>query len=80
MAYYLEQIKTQPDGKATATVESYPDDLTAEVFYHSALNTNLRLVQSESLKAYYANVHTESGVKLMERRREAVEPEPPVTE
>lgn len=76
MAMYLETIKTQKDGKSTAEVASYPDSMTAAIFFHRALDTNIRLVQSEDLKAFYANIHNESGVKLKEERWAVPEPEP----
>lgn len=76
MAFYLETIKTQTNGTSTAEIKSYPDEMTAAIFFHSELNTTIRAVQSGSLKAVYANIHTESGVKLKEERWAAVEPEP----
>lgn len=68
MGFWLEQIKTMADGTTTAEIAKYPDDMTAAIFFHSALNTNIRLVQDGTLKAYYANVHNESGVIIKQER------------
>ena len=76
MAVYLETIKTAKDGTSTGELAKYPDEITAVIFYHYALNTNIRLVQSEELKAYYANIHNESGVVLKQERWAIEEPEP----
>ena len=76
MAIYLETIKTAADGTSTGELAKYPDEMTAAIFYHSALNTNIRLVQDGTLKSYYANIHNESGVKLKEERWAIEEPEP----
>ena len=76
MSIYLETIKTKPDGKSTAEVASYPDEMTAAIYFHYALNINLREVQNGNLKAYYANTHTDSGVILQQERWAAPEPAP----
>lgn len=76
MAIWLETIKTTTEGNSTADVAKYADEMTATIFYHSSLNTNLRCVQSGELKAFYANIHNESGVKLREERWSIEEPEP----
>ena len=65
---WLEQIKTQANGTATAEIAKYPDEMTATIFFHAALNTNIRLVQDGTLKAYYANIHNESGVIVRQER------------
>lgn len=75
MAFWLEQIKTTATN-ATAEVEKYPDEMTAATFFHAALNTNIRLVQSGDLKAYYANIHNESGIVLKQERWANEEPAP----
>lgn len=76
MALWLETIKTAKDGTATAEVAKYPDEMTAAIFYHSALNVNIREVQNGNLKAIYANIHNESGVVLRQERWAVEEPEP----
>lgn len=76
MAVYLETIKTAADGTSTGELAKYPDEMTAAIFYHSALNVNIRLVQSGELNAYYANIHNESGVVLKQERWAVPEPEP----
>lgn len=73
---WLEQIKTQPNGTATAEIAKYPDEMTATIFYHAALNTNIRMVQNGELKAYYANIHNESGVVIRKERWAVEEPTP----
>ena len=73
---WLEQIKTQGDGTTTAELTKYPDEMTATIFFHSALNTNIRLVQDGSLKAYYANVHNASGVVIKQERWANEDPAP----
>lgn len=76
MSYFLETIKTTNEGKDIAEVTSYPDDMTAAVFYHSACNTNIREVQSGNLKAFYANIHNVSGVIIRQERWSIPEPAP----
>ena len=68
MEMWLETISTKNDGTSTAQLQKYPDEITAAIFFHSSLNTNLRLVSSGELKAYYANVHNASGVVVRSER------------
>jgi len=69
MAFYLETIKTTADN-STAEIAKYPDEMTAAIFYHAALNTNIRLVQSGELKAFYANIHNDNGLTFRQERWE----------
>ena len=80
MSYFLETIKTTNEGVSVSEVAKYPDDITAAIFYHSALNTNIREVQNGNLKAVYANIHTESGVIIRQERWAIPEPTPEVVE
>ena len=76
MSYFLETIKTSPEGVSTSEVAKYTDEMTAAIFYHSTLNTVIREVQSGKLKAVYANIHNESGVIIRQERWAIPEPEP----
>lgn len=76
MNIWLETIKTSAAGAQTAELAKYGDEMTAAVFFHKALDTNIRLVQDGTLKAFYANLHNESGVILRQERWEQPEPDP----
>ncbi|MBR0090240.1 MAG: hypothetical protein IJP92_00860 [Lachnospiraceae bacterium] len=76
MALFLETISTSNEDVETAQVQKYADDVTAAIFYHSFLNTNLRLVQEKKIKSFYANIHNSSGVVLRQERWTNEEPEP----